>query len=115
MATDKKISLIITTYNWPQALDLVLRSLEKQQDENFEVIIADDGSKADTAKLVEAFANRVVFPVKHYWHKDDGFRVAAARNGAVALADGEYLVFIDGDCCLLPCFVAWHRKLAEEG
>ncbi|MCZ4281222.1 glycosyltransferase [Kiloniella laminariae] len=49
MATDKKISLIITTYNWPQALDLVLRSLEKQQDENFEVIIADDGSKADTA------------------------------------------------------------------
>lgn len=114
MHSAKKISLIITTYNWPQALDFVLRSLEDQIDKNFEVIIADDGSGPDTKQLIENFSNTSEITVKHFWHRDNGFRVAAARNGAVALAEGDYLIFIDGDCCLMPSFIASHRKLAEK-
>ncbi|WP_085901520.1 glycosyltransferase [Kiloniella majae] len=109
-----KISLIITTYNWPQALGFVLRSLEYQTDKNFEVIIADDGSGPDTKQLIKNFSDTSEITVKHFWHEDDGFRVAAARNGAAALAEGDYFVFIDGDCCLMPSFIASHRKLAEK-
>jgi glycosyltransferase involved in cell wall biosynthesis len=109
-----KISLIITTYNWPQALDFVLRSLEYQTDKNFEVIIADDGSGPDTKQLIKNFADKSDITIKHFWHDDNGFRVAATRNGAVALAEGDYFVFIDGDCCLMPSFITAHRKLAEK-
>ncbi|WP_421779486.1 glycosyltransferase family 2 protein [Kiloniella litopenaei] len=114
MQSAMKISLIITTYNWPQALGFVLNSLNGQADKNFEVIIADDGSGPETKKLIQEFSARSEITVKHFWHKDNGFRVAAARNGAVALAEGDYLVFIDGDCCLMPTFIASHRKLAEK-
>ena len=44
------ISVIVTTYNREDALDAVLRSLAIQSDRNFEVIVADDGSGAATAK-----------------------------------------------------------------
>ncbi|OUS12321.1 glycosyl transferase family 2, partial [Rhodospirillales bacterium 47_12_T64] len=103
------------TYNWPQALGFVLRSVESQTDKNFEVIIADDGSRQETIDLVKEYAKNSSIKISHYWHKDDGFRVAAARNGAVELAEGEYVIFIDGDCCLMPSFISSHRKLAEKG
>ena len=47
------ISLIVATYNRPDALNLVLQSLETQTDKNFEIIIADDGSKEDTKLLID--------------------------------------------------------------
>ncbi|MFD2204847.1 glycosyltransferase family 2 protein [Kiloniella antarctica] len=110
-----KISLVITTYNWPEALDFVLRSVEQQTDKNFEVIVADDGSKQETTDLVNDHMKKSSLSIKHYWHKDDEFRVAAARNGAVDLSTGEYIIFIDGDCCLMPSFISSHRNLAEKG
>ncbi len=110
-----KISLVITTYNWPQALGFVLRSVESQTDKNFEVIIADDGSRQETIDLVEEYTKKSSIKISHYWHNNDGFRVAAARNGAVELAEGEYIIFTDGDCCLMPSFISSHRKLVEKG
>jgi len=109
------ISVIVTTYNWPEALELVLSSLLLQKDEHFEVVIADDGSKAATREMIEEFSSRAPFPIKHYWQEDQGFRPARCRNGAVSLSDGEYLVFADGDCCLLSDFVSKHRGLMADG
>ena len=109
------ISVIATTYNWPEALDRVLASLALQSDQNFEVIVADDGSGPETRNLVERFAADAPFPVRHFWQEDEGFRVARCRNGAVSLSRGDYIVFIDGDCCLLPDFITSHRKLMEAG
>ena len=57
------ISVIITTYNWPEALELVLSSLLLQKDEHFEVVIADDGSKAGTREMIEEFSSRASFPI----------------------------------------------------
>ena len=115
MTPATKISVIISTYNWPDALEPVLRSIEDQTDRNFEVIIADDGSKKETVDLVKYYVEKSSIPIKHYWQEDDGYRLAASRNGAVGLAKGEYLIFSDGDCCFLPDFVSSHRKLAEKG
>ena len=109
------ISIIVSTYNWPEALGPVLDSLMLQSDQDIEVIIADDGSGAKTARLINEKTAVAPFPVKHFWQEDRGFRLARSRNGAVALAAGDYLLFIDGDCAVLPDFVASHRVLMEYG
>jgi glycosyltransferase involved in cell wall biosynthesis len=109
------ISLIVTTYNWAAALDLVLASLAAQQANNFEVIIADDGSLADTKKLIQQWQTIFPVPLKHCWHEDLGFRAGAIRNRAVSMAEGEYLIFLDGDCIVQPSFVKRHQALSKKG
>jgi glycosyltransferase involved in cell wall biosynthesis len=109
------ISLIISTYNWPEALRVVLASLRAQDERGFEVVIADDGSGPATAELVRAAAADFPVPLKHVWQEDRGYRLAAIRNRAIEAAAGEYLVIMDGDCFVLPDFVGTHRALAEPG
>ncbi|MCS5710136.1 glycosyltransferase [Candidatus Berkiella aquae] len=109
------VSVIVTTYNWPSALDRVLSGLCAQQYKHFEVIIADDGSKEETGRVIQSWKERAPFPIKHCWHPDEGFRAAMIRNRAAALAQYDYLVFIDGDCVPLPHFVGNHAQLAEPG
>ena len=109
------ISVVVTTYNRPDALRAVLEGLAAQTDRNFEVIVADDGSRPDTRTLVEDMASRIPAPLAHVWQEDAGFRAGAARNRAVERAHGDYIVFLDGDCVARPDFVARHRSLAERG
>ncbi|MDO5059392.1 MAG: glycosyltransferase family 2 protein [Neisseria sp.] len=109
------VSLIITTYNRPDALDLVLQSALRQSVPPQEIIIADDGSGAETAELVRRFAEQSPIPVKHAWRSDDGFRAAESRNRAMALAEQPYIVLIDGDMVLHPEFIRDHLAAAEHG
>ncbi|KRB84903.1 glycosyltransferase family 2 protein [Noviherbaspirillum sp. Root189] len=113
------ISVIVTTYNRPDALGAVVRALLDQTDPEFEVIIADDGSKQPTRNALESFASTPHAPglkrLVHAWQPDDGFRASAARNLGVHAARGEYLVFLDGDCIPRPNYVQRHRELAERG
>jgi len=110
-----KTAVIVTTYNRPDALAAVLAGYQAQRDSEFELLIADDGSTADTRQVVEAFKSRATFPVAHVWHEDRGFRAAAIRNRALAATRADYVIFSDGDCVPAPCFVAHHRRLAERG
>jgi len=109
------ISVIVATYNREDALDAVLRSLAGQTDPDFEVVVADDGSKATTAALVETWKGKVGRQLEHVWQEDRGFRLAEIRNRAILLARGSYCIFLDGDCIVRPDFVAIHRRLAEPG
>jgi glycosyltransferase involved in cell wall biosynthesis len=109
------ISVIVATYNRPDALDAVLRSLAAQTDRDFEIIVADDGSRPETGRLVGTWANRASIAVKHVWHEDNGFRLAEIRNRAIRLSNGGYCIFLDGDCLAQPGFVAAHRALARPG
>jgi glycosyltransferase involved in cell wall biosynthesis len=109
------ISVIVTTYNRPDALGAVLRGLFAQADRGFEVRVADDGSRTDTRALVESLARGAPVGVHHVWQEDRGFRAGAARNRAAAQSRGDYLVFLDGDCVPRPDFVARHRALSEAG
>lgn len=110
-----KISVIITTYNRTDALAAVLNGYLAQTDKNFNVIVADDGSTHDTRLLVQSYASRAPFEIRHLWQEDQGFRAAAIRNRALAATDADYVIFTDGDCIPLPAFVARHRLLAEPG
>lgn len=113
------ISVVVTTYNRPDALSAVIRALLDQTDDNYEVIIADDGSREATHEAIASFRDAPRSPglkrLVHAWQPDDGFRASAARNLGVFASRGEYLVFLDGDCIPRPEFVARHRLLAERG
>jgi len=93
----------------------VLRSLSRQTDPDFELLVADDGSGTATARVITEWAARMPVPLKHVWHPDRGFRLAEIRNRAIRASAGRYCVFLDGDCIARPDFVAAHRRLAEPG
>jgi len=111
----KLISVIVTTYSREDALEAVLRSLSRQSDDDFEVVVADDGSGEATAELVNVWKAKIGRRLEHVWHADRGFRAAEIRNRAILVARGSYCVFLDGDCVTRPDFVASHRRLAQPG
>lgn len=109
------ISVVVATYNRPDALAAVLRSLAKQDDADFEVVVADDGSGPETERVIKHAQRTLRLQLSHVWQQDDGFRLAAVRNRATAQARGEYLIYLDGDCVARRHFVHAHRALAERG
>jgi glycosyltransferase involved in cell wall biosynthesis len=108
-------TLLIATYNWPQALELTLMSVMRQTVLPDEVIIADDGSTEKTKQLVESFQSKFPVSLRHIWQPDEGFRLGQIRNKAIAAATGEYLIQIDGDLILHPAFVKDHLQAARTG
>jgi len=109
-----KISVIFTTYNSTAWLEKVLWGWEQQTDNNFEVVIADDGSNAETAKLINEFVNRNKLDITHVWHKDEGFQKCKILNKSLLAASGDYIVMSDGDCIPRNDFLSEHRTHAEE-
>lgn len=109
------ISVIVSTYNRPDALSLILKAFNYQTDRDFEVIIADDGSGVETRKTINRMIIDSNYPITHVWQEDKGFRLAMIRNRAATKAKGEYLIFLDGDCIPRANFIETHRKLAESG
>jgi glycosyltransferase involved in cell wall biosynthesis len=110
-----KIAVIVTTYNRPDALAAVLEGYLAQDDRDFELLVADDGSTDETRNLIEKCQDIAPFPIKHVWQEDAGFRAARIRNLAVAATDASYVIFTDGDCIPAKHFVSSHRKLREPG
>lgn len=110
-----KVSLIISTYNSPVALEASLRSVLRQSIMPYEVLVADDGSTDNTPQVIERFRKEARFPVVHVWQKNEGFRLATIRNKAIARARGNYIVQIDGDILLHPHFIADHIAVARKG
>lgn len=110
-----RISVIISTYNSPDWLEKVLWGYDCQSADGFEVLVADDGSAEPTTRLIERFKEAGNFPLRHIRHADDGFRKWAIVNRAIIAADGDYLIFTDGDCVPHRDLVATHRAHAERG
>jgi glycosyltransferase involved in cell wall biosynthesis len=109
----ERLSLIIATYNWPEALAVVLASVQRQTVRPAQVVIADDGSRAETASMVESWRSRLACELVHVWQEDVGYRLARSRNLAIAAATGDYLVSIDGDMVLQPRFIQDHADCAR--
>ena len=107
-------SLIICTYNWPEALKLVLSSATFQSITPNEIIVADDGSDESTARIIEECAKKTSIPIIHSWQEDDGCRIPHSRNRAIAKSNFEYIIMIDGDTVLHSDFVKDHKKFASK-
>ena len=109
------ISIVIAIYNRADALEAILRALTRQTDQEFEVVLADDGSTDATAAVIEAWRTKVGCRLDQVWQEHRGFRAAECRNRAILIARGNYFIFLDGDCIPRADFVASHRRLAEPG
>ena len=108
-------SLIITTYNFPKALKVVLDSVRRQSELPMEVIVADDGSDTVTQNLIQSEQKTFPVPLRCCWQEHQGFRPGSIRNKALAVAKGEYVIMIDGDIFLHKHFVRTHRKYCQKG
>lgn len=113
--TDMRISVAVITYNWPEALELVLQALAAQVELPCEVIVTDDGSQPATRELLLRLARNYPVRLVHLWQPDDGARMSRARNRAIAAAQGDYLILLDGDMVVDPHFIADHRAFARKG
>ncbi|MCI1474135.1 MAG: glycosyltransferase family 2 protein [Prevotella sp.] len=110
-----KVSLVISTYNWKEALYLSLLSVSRQTLLPYEVIIADDGSRQDTTEMINQIKPHLPFRLKHIWQEDKGFRKTIVLNKAFAVCEGNYIVQIDGDIILNRHFIADHVSEARPG
>lgn len=112
---DLKISVIVSTYNAEEWLKKVLWGFNQQTFKNFEVVIADDGSKPATKELLDDMSNEVFYPIVHIWQEDDGFQKSRILNKAVVACRTEYIIMTDGDCIPREDFVHVHYINKEPG
>ena len=108
-------SIIIPFYNGIDWLEMIFVAFGKQTFKDFEVIVADDGSREDVVARLEELMARQPFPVTHLWQEDCGFRKNRMLNKAVVQSRAEYLIFLDGDCIPHRKFVEEHCKARREG
>ena len=109
------ISVIVSTYNAEAWLQKVLLGYAQQTHQDFEVIVADDGSGPATRALIERVAGDFPVPLRHVWHEDQGYRRQEILNQAIPLAAHPYVLFTDGDCIPRSDFVAIHARHARKG
>jgi len=108
-------SILLSTYNAEAWLEKVLWGYTLQTFRNFEIVIADDGSRPATKDLIEAFKSKTEIPIKHVWHEDQGFQKSVILNKAILACDSDYIIMSDGDCIPRKDFVATHIKNRELG
>ncbi|MDY6945905.1 MAG: glycosyltransferase family 2 protein [Pseudomonadota bacterium] len=108
-------AVILSTYNAPDRLHPTLVGYAAQSCRDFELIVADDGSTAQTRALIKEVSCRFSLPIKHVWQEDLGFRKCRILNQAIASTTADYLIFSDGDCIPRADFVATHMAFARPG
>ncbi|MSP85728.1 MAG: glycosyltransferase [Flavobacteriaceae bacterium] len=110
-----KTTLLISTYNWVEALELVMDSALSQSRLPDEILIADDGSDDTTKSFIEEFRKKCEIPMQHIWQEDLGFRKAKILNKAIAKSNSEYIIQVDGDCIIHKNFIKNHLNEAQKG
>ncbi len=108
-------TVVVSAYNQPRELSLVLAALSAQTDRRFDVVIADDGSEPAAERSLAALAAELPFSIDFVWHKDEGFRKMRAQNRAALRSRSQWLLFLDGDCVPWRDWVAAHRRGARPG
>jgi glycosyltransferase involved in cell wall biosynthesis len=108
------VAVIISTYNRPQALDLVLEGFSRQRLRPRQILVGDDGSGDATREVLAAWQGRGL-PVEHCWHDDRGYRKSVIMNQTLRRVTEPVCLFTDGDCVPLPGFVADHVNFFEAG
>lgn len=108
------ISLIISFYKRIDFLELIFQALERQSFRDFEVIVAEDANDPQTVDFICQARYLRNYTIKHVSQEDIGFRKTRILNSAIRNADGEQLVFIDGDCVPHRHFLKEYSKAITE-
>lgn len=110
-----KVSVIISFYNKIEVLKLLLAGFERQSFKDFEIVIADDGSKSEVFEEIKGIMDQSGVPINHVWHEDNGWQKNIILNKAIIATKGEYLIFVDGDCIPHKHYVGDHYHNRKEG
>jgi glycosyltransferase involved in cell wall biosynthesis len=110
-----KASVIFSTYNSEAWLEKTIWGFSAQDQPDFEIIIADDGSKPATKELIDALRPQIKMPIIHVWQQDNGFQKSQILNKAIVASNSDYLIFTDGDCIPRYDFVSTHLRFREKG
>ncbi|WJK38630.1 glycosyltransferase [Solwaraspora sp. WMMA2056] len=106
--------MVVPTYNRSAYVRHTLANLARQTlpPDEFDVIVADDGSTDDTREVVESFAGKL--QVAYHYQPDEGFRAPAARNAGARLARSPLLVFFDAGVIPGPDCLRQHLALHAD-
>ena len=105
----------MSTYNAEEWLEKVIIGFAQQTFSNFEIVIADDGSQKSTKDLIDVMRLNTGLAIQHIWQEDEGFQKCRILNKAIIAANGDYLIFTDGDCIPRADFIENHLKFREKG
>ncbi|NBU80600.1 MAG: glycosyltransferase [Flavobacteriaceae bacterium] len=108
-------SVIFSTFNSEDWLEKTIIGFSVQTFKDFEIIIADDGSREATRELIDRLRKEISIPIIHVWQEDNGFQKSQILNKAILASTSDYLIFTDGDCIPRADFVEVHLKHREEG
>lgn len=102
-------SVVLPVYNRASLLGIALRSVLAQTEQDFEIIVIDDGSNDNPLRVVEAINDpRIVFL------RQENRGGGAARNTGIDKARGRFVAFLDSDDVYLPHHLATMRRLLEK-
>lgn len=111
-----RVAVVLSTYDQPDWLRKTLWGYARQTYEDFELLVADDGSGPETRAVVEAaWTAYPDLALRHVWHPDRGYRKCVILNRATVATDADYLIFSDADCVPRRDYVASHARLATPG
>ncbi len=107
---ERRISIIVPVFNRPSEVEELLKSLDRQTDRNFEVVIVEDGSSETCQAETEKFAERL--NLRYYFKENSG--PGPSRNYGFEKASGNYGIFLDSDCILPERYVETVRKALDK-
>ncbi|MGD8163381.1 glycosyltransferase [Pantoea sp. FN0307] len=102
-------SIIIPAYNAQEHIKTVLDSLLKETSNSFEIIVVNDGSTDDTAAVLATFNDSRLRVITQ-----ENMGVYAARNAALSVHRGRWVMFLDADDSVSPDFIANRLRIAEQ-
>lgn len=116
---EPKITVIIAVYNKPDVLELCLEAYRQQnfsneEGQNFEILMADDGSQPEIEKIFQKFSKDVPFACTYLYQEDTGWGKIRMLNWAILEAQSDFLIFTDGDCIPHPRFIQAHYEGQKE-
>jgi glycosyltransferase involved in cell wall biosynthesis len=103
-----KAAIVVTTYNNPKYLGICLKSFSNQTHSDFDLFVADDGSRDETRVKIDALRPELGFKLEHVWHPDTGYKKSQINN-EVFRRLGAYSVVI----CVDHDVIA-HRQFVED-
>lgn len=89
-----KFTVAVCSYNIEKYIERAIKSVLNQEYENYEIIVVDDCSQDNTAEIIKKYENN---KLKFFSTEKNSGTAAASRNIAIEKANGEYIIFLDGD------------------